>query len=88
MRRQPELEPMPRLSVKTLHQVFVARAQEGLEYPLFEAQALTELVRHVYFPWFTQPEGNAEHTLRWQCGSERWNLSSENEGPHRRTNGS
>jgi hypothetical protein len=56
MKRQPELEQMHRLSVKTLDQVFVARAQEGLGCSLFEAQALTELVRDVYFPWLTQPE--------------------------------
>jgi hypothetical protein len=30
MKRQPELEQIHRLSVKTLGQVFVARAQEGL----------------------------------------------------------
>jgi hypothetical protein len=56
MKRQPELEQIQRLSVKTLDQVFVARAQEGLGCSLFEAQALTELVREVYFPWLTQPE--------------------------------
>lgn len=56
MKRQPELEQIQRLSVKTLDQVFVARAQEGLGCSLFEAHALTELVREVYFPWLTQPE--------------------------------
>jgi len=56
MKRQSELEQIHRLSVKTLDQVFVARAQEGLGCSLFEAQALTDLVRDVHFPWLTQPE--------------------------------
>jgi hypothetical protein len=56
MQRQPELEQVHRLSVKTLDQVFIARVQEGLGCSLFEAQALTELVREVYFPWLLQPE--------------------------------
>lgn len=56
MIRQPELEQIHRLSVKTLDQVFVARAREGLGCSLFEARALTELVQGVYFPWLTQPE--------------------------------
>ena len=56
MKRQPELEQIQRLSVKTLDQVFVARAREGLGCSFFEAQALTELVKDVYFPWLTQRE--------------------------------
>jgi hypothetical protein len=56
MIRQPQQEQVNRLSVKTLDQVFVARTQEGLSCSLFEAQALTELVREVYFPWLSQPE--------------------------------
>jgi hypothetical protein len=56
MKRQPELEQIHRLSVKTLDQVFIVRAQEGLGCSLFEAQALTELVKDVYFPWLSQPE--------------------------------
>ena len=56
MKRQPQLEQIHRLSVKTLDQVFIARAQEGLGCSLFEAQALTDLVKEVYFPWLTQPE--------------------------------
>ncbi len=56
MKRQPELEQIHRLSVKTLDQVFITRAQEGLGCSLFEAQALTELVKDVYFPWLSQPE--------------------------------
>ncbi len=55
MQRHPELEQIHRLSVKTLDQVFIARAREGLGCSLFEAQALTELVRDVYFPWLSQP---------------------------------
>jgi len=56
MKRQPELEQIHHLSVKTLDQVFIARAQEGLGCSLFEAEALTELVKDVYFPWLSQPE--------------------------------
>ena len=56
MIRQPEVEQLQRLSVKTLDQVFITRAQEGLSCSLFEAQALTDLVREVYFPWLAKPE--------------------------------
>jgi hypothetical protein len=56
MKRQPALEQIHRLSIKTLDQVFIAQAQEGLGCSLFEAHALTELVKEVYFPWLTQPE--------------------------------
>ena len=56
MKRQTEHEQIHRLSVKTLDQVFIARACEGLGCSMFEAQALTELVKEVYFPWLTQPE--------------------------------
>jgi hypothetical protein len=55
MRRQPEREQLNRLTVKTLDQVFVMRAKEGLGYSQFEAQALTNLVKEVYFPWLSQP---------------------------------
>jgi hypothetical protein len=56
MIRQPEREQLKRLSVKTLDQVFIMRAKEGLGCSLFEAEALTELVKEVYFPWLSQPE--------------------------------
>lgn len=56
MKRQTEREQIHRLAVKTLDQVFIARACEGLGCSMFEAQALTELVKEVYFPWLTQPE--------------------------------
>ncbi len=55
MIRQPDQEKKHRLSAKTLDQVFVKRDQEGLSCSLFEAQALTDLVREVYFPWLAQP---------------------------------
>ena len=55
MIRQPEIEQLHRLSVKTLDQVFITRVQEGRSCSLFEAQALTDLVREVYFPWLAQP---------------------------------
>jgi hypothetical protein len=56
MKRQPEREQLNRLTVKTLDQVFIMRAQEGLGCSQFEAQALTDLVKDVYFPWLCQPE--------------------------------
>lgn len=56
MIRQPAVEQQHRMTVKTLDQVFITRAQEGLGCSLFEAQALTDLVKDVYFPWLAQPE--------------------------------
>jgi hypothetical protein len=56
MIRQPAIEQKTRLMVKTLDQVFVAQAQEGLGCSLFEAQALTDLIKEIYFPWLAQPE--------------------------------
>jgi hypothetical protein len=44
------------LSVKTLDQIFIMRAKEGLGCSQFEAEALTNLVKDVYFPWLSQPE--------------------------------
>ncbi len=32
------------------------RTKEGLGCSQFEAEALTNLVKEVYFPWLTQPE--------------------------------
>ena len=56
MVRKTEREQLSRLTVKTLDQVFIARAKEGLNCSLFEAQALTDLVKEVYFPWLSRPE--------------------------------
>jgi len=56
MIRQPEQEQLNRLMVKTLDQVFIMRAKEGLNCSLFEAQALTDLIKEVYFPWLSRPE--------------------------------
>ncbi len=56
MIRQPEREQLNRLAVKTLDQVFVMRAKEGLSCSIFEAEALTGLVKEVYFPWLSHPE--------------------------------
>ena len=56
MIRQPEAQRLQRLAIKTIDQVFIKRAQEGLSCSLFEAQALTDLVRDVYFPYLAQPE--------------------------------
>lgn len=56
MIRQPEREQLNRLTAKTLDQVFVMRVKEGLSCSQFEAQALTDLVKEVYFPWLAQPE--------------------------------
>ena len=55
MKRQTEREQIHRLAVKTLDQVFMVRACEGLGCSMFEAQALTELIKELYFPWLTQP---------------------------------
>jgi len=54
--RQPERERLSRLTVKTLDQVFIVRGKEGLGCSQFEAEALTDLVKEVYFPWLSQPE--------------------------------
>ncbi len=56
MMRQPEREQLNRLTVKTLDQVFIMRVKEGLGCSRFEAEALTELVKDVYFPWLSRPE--------------------------------
>jgi hypothetical protein len=56
MKRQTEREQLNRLTVKTLDQVFTMRAKEGLGCSQFEAEALTDLVKDVYFPWLSQPE--------------------------------
>jgi hypothetical protein len=56
MIRQSEREQLNRLTVKTLDQVFIMRVKEGLGCSQFEAEALTELVKEVYFPWLSQPE--------------------------------
>jgi hypothetical protein len=56
MIRQPEREQLNRLTAKTLDQVFVMRVKEGLNCSQFETEALTDLVKEVYFPWLAQPE--------------------------------
>jgi hypothetical protein len=56
MIRQPGHEQLNRLAAKTLDQVFIMRVKDGLGCSQFEAQALTDLVREVYFPWLAQPE--------------------------------
>ena len=56
MIRQPEREQLNRLTIKTLDQVFIMRGKEGLGCSQFEAEALTGLVKEVYFPWLSQPE--------------------------------
>jgi hypothetical protein len=56
MMRNPAHEQLHRLTVKTLDQVFIMRVKEGLGCSQFEAAALTDLVKEVYFPWLSQPE--------------------------------
>ena len=56
MIRDAEREQLNRLAVKTLDQIFVMRLQKGLGCSMFEAEAVTELVREVYFPWLASPE--------------------------------
>jgi hypothetical protein len=41
MRRQPEREQLNRLTVKTLDQVFVMRAKEGLGWCPFSGSCIT-----------------------------------------------
>jgi hypothetical protein len=55
MIRQPEREQLNRLTAKTLDQVFIMRVKEGLGCSQFEAQALTDLIKEVYFPTLAQP---------------------------------
>ena len=47
MIRHPAREQLHRLTVKTLDQVFIMRAKEGLGCSQFEAEALTGLVKEV-----------------------------------------
>lgn len=56
MNRDTEREQLNRLAVKTLDQVFIMRLKEGLGCSMFEAEAITDLVREVYFPWLASPE--------------------------------
>jgi len=76
MIRQTAREQLDRLTVKTLDQVFIARAQKGLGCSLFEAQALTDLVKEVYFPWMSRPEAI-------QAGQLALIVVSADEPPHR-----
>jgi len=76
MIRQTAREQLDRLTVKTLDQVFIARAQEGLGCSLFEAQALTDLVKEVYFPWLSRPEAV-------QAGQLALTAVSADEPPHK-----
>jgi hypothetical protein len=54
MIRDFEREQLNRLTAKTLDQIFSMRLQEGLGCSMFEAEAVTNLVREVYFPWAGQ----------------------------------
>lgn len=56
MIRDTEREQLNRLAVKTLDQIFIMRLKEGLGCSMFEAEAITDLVREVYFPWLASPE--------------------------------
>ena len=76
MIRQTAREQLDRLTVKTLDQVFIVRAQEGLGCSLFEAQALTDLVKEVYFPWLSRPEAI-------QAGQLALTAISADEPPHK-----
>lgn len=55
MIRDTEREQLNRLAVKTLDQIFTMRLKEGLGCSMFEAEAVTDLVRDVYFPWLANP---------------------------------
>lgn len=56
MIRQTGREQLNRLTAKTLDQVFAMRVKEGMGCSQFEAQAVTDLVKEVYFPWLAQPQ--------------------------------
>jgi hypothetical protein len=56
MKRQPERGQLNCLTVKTFDQVFIMRVKEGHGCSQFEAEALTGLVKEVYFPWSSRPE--------------------------------
>jgi hypothetical protein len=62
------------LTVRTLDQVFTMRAKEGLGCSQFEAEALTGLIKDVYFPWLSQPEAIQAGQLAMTVGSTdgRW----------------
>ena len=77
MVRKTAREQLDRLTVKTLDQVFIVRAQEGLNCSLFEAQALTDLIKEVYFPWLSRPEAI-------QAGQLALTAVSADEPAHRR----
>ena len=55
MIRNTEREQLNRLAVKTLDQIFTMRLKEGLGCSMFEAEAITDLVKEVYFPWLASP---------------------------------
>jgi hypothetical protein len=55
MIRDTEREQLNRLAVKTLDQIFIMRLKEGIGCSMFEAEAVTDLVREVYFPWLANP---------------------------------
>jgi len=63
MVRKTTREQLDRLTVKTLDQVFIAQAKEGLNCSLFEAQALTDLIKEVYFPWLSLSWPKSTSTL-------------------------
>jgi hypothetical protein len=56
MIRQPEHEQLNRLNVKATRPGVHHVCQRGVGLFLFEAQAVTDLVKEVYFPWLSQPE--------------------------------
>jgi hypothetical protein len=55
MIRDTEREQLNRLAVKTLDQIFVMRLKEGMGCSMFEAEAVTDLIKEVYFPWIASP---------------------------------
>lgn len=55
MIRDTEREQLNRLAVKTLDQIFIMRLKEGLGCSMFEADAITDLIKEVYFPRLAGP---------------------------------
>ena len=81
MIRQPEREQLNRLTAKTLDQVFVMRVKEGLGCSQFGAEALTDLVKEIYFPWLAQPEAiqtvHLGYELGLPCGEDQRGMFQE-----------
>ena len=64
MIRQPERKQLNRLTIKTLDQVFIMRAKEGLGCSQFEAEALTDIASLLYS---RSPSKSTTSTMPLRC---------------------